>query len=199
MGKSSLLNLLAGAEGLARVSNAPGFTRLINIFTVNKSWRLVDLPGYGFAQGARKDRARFNKAVSQYLEHRTNLCLVFVLLDPGLPPQQIDLQFIEWLVRRAVPFVLVFTKIDKVSDAVGQTNIAALTESISMWFEKPPAIFTCSAKTGAGRADLLSIIDEQMKAIVAASAETFCEHEGSGKTTRVREGNKPRPDRHRPW
>src|SRR5512136_1111197 len=104
VGKSSLLNLLAGEQGMARVSSTPGFTKLINIFTVNKCWRLVDLPGYGFADGARKHSARFNKAVAEYLEHRTNLCLVFALIDSGLGPQEIDLEFVEWLVRHAVPF-----------------------------------------------------------------------------------------------
>jgi GTP-binding protein len=77
VGKSSLLNMLAGEQGMARVSSTPGFTKLINIFTMNKCWRLVDLPGYGFAHGARKHRARFNRAVADYSEHRTNLCLVF--------------------------------------------------------------------------------------------------------------------------
>src|SRR3982751_6493654 len=84
VGKSSLLNMLAGKEALARVSPTPGFTKLINIFTMNKTWRLVDLPGYGFAQVARQDSSRFNAAVLNYLEHRTNLCLVFALIDSRL-------------------------------------------------------------------------------------------------------------------
>src|SRR5579859_481977 len=83
VGKSSLLNMLAGEQGLARVSPTPGFTKLINVFTMNKCWRLVDLPGYGFAQGAQKDTARFNHATADYLEHRTNLCLVFALIQSG--------------------------------------------------------------------------------------------------------------------
>src|SRR5260370_36665618 len=124
VGKSALLNMLAGEQGMARVSSTPGFTKLINSFTMNKCWRLVDLPGYGFAHGARKHRARFNKAVVDYLEHRTNLCLVFALVGSGLAPQEIDLEFVEWLVRHTVPFVLVFTKTDKVSTAKVQTNIA---------------------------------------------------------------------------
>ena len=94
VGKSSLLNLLAGEQGMARVSSTPGFTKLINIFTINSCWRLVDLPGYGFAQVARKHKARFNEASADYLEHRTNLCLVFALIESGLTPQQIDLEFV---------------------------------------------------------------------------------------------------------
>src|SRR5260370_18672151 len=113
VGKSSLLNMLAGEQGLARVSPTPGFTRLINLFTMNKCWRLVDLPGYGFAHGAKKDRARFNQTVVDYLENRTNLCLVFALIESSLAPQENDLEFVEWLARPAVPFVLRFPKTDK--------------------------------------------------------------------------------------
>src|SRR6266446_6307519 len=136
VGKSSLLNLLAGEQGLARVSPTPGFTKLINLFTMNKCWRLVDLPGYGFAHGPRKDSARLSETVVDYLENRTNLCLVFALIESGLAPQEIDLEFVEWLVRRDVPFVLVFTKTDKVSAVTVQRNIATFTDRISAWFEK---------------------------------------------------------------
>jgi GTP-binding protein len=199
VGKSSLLNVLAGEPGMARVSSRPGFTKLINIFTMNKCWRLVDLPGYGFAEGARKHRARFNEAAADYLEHRTNLCLVFTLIDSGLAPQEIDLEFVEWLVRHAVPFVLVFTKTDKVSAAVTQTNIAAFTDRIAAWFEKFPAVFTCSAETGCGRQELLGVIDEQMTAISAASRRAPVNAESLSPQTGVRENRKRRPDLNRPW
>jgi len=199
VGKSSLLNMLAGELGMARVSSTPGFTKLINIFTMNKCWRLVDLPGYGFAHGARKHRARFNEAVADYLEHRTNLCLVFALIDSGLAPQEIDLQFVEWLMRHAVPFVLVFTKTDKVSAATVQTNAAAFTDRISAWSEKLPAGFTCSAETGQGRHELLGVIDEQMTAINAASGRALAHTENPSPQTGVRESRKRRPDLNRPW
>jgi GTP-binding protein len=158
VGKSSLLNMIAGKGVLARVSPTPGFTKLINIFTMNKTWRLVDLPGYGFATGAKKDSARFNKAVARYLKHRPNLCCVFALLDSELTPQEIDVEFVEWLARNSVPFVLVFTKTDKLSPATVQTNIAAFKEQIAGWFEKLPEIFQCSATTGQGRSELLGVI-----------------------------------------
>ncbi len=118
---------------------------------MNKTWRLVDLPGYGFAAGREEGQRPVQPGGDDYLEHRTNLCLVFALIDSGLAPQEIDLEFVEWLTRHAVPFVLVFTKTDKVTPATVQANIAAFTDRISAWFEKLPAIFTCSATTAQGR------------------------------------------------
>jgi GTP-binding protein len=190
VGKSSLLNMLTGKENLARVSPTPGFTKLINFFTINKNWRLVDLPGYGFAELARKDSARFNRAVLSYLEHRTNLCSVFALIESALPPQPIDIEFIEWLTRKAVPFVLVFTKTDKVPADTVQTNVAAFMEQIAPWYEKPPTTFSCSAETGEGRQELLGVIDEAMTAIQAEHRHSTAERPSP---------RKPRPDRHRPW
>jgi GTP-binding protein len=202
VGKSSLLNLLAGEQGLARVSPTPGFTKLINLFTMNKCWRLVDLPGYGFAHGPKQGRARFSAAVSDYLENRTNLCLVFALIDSGLAPQAMDLEFVEWLVRHAVPFVFVFTKTDKVTPATVQANIAAFTARISAWFEKLPAVFTCSAQTRQGRSELLGVIDEAMTAINTESIRAPATHESSpglSLPAPARENRKRRPDLHRPW
>ena len=169
VGKSSLLNMLAGKDALARVSPVPGFTRLINIFTINKTWRLMDLPGYGFAQVARQDRALFNQAVNDYLTHRPNLCCVFALLDSGLAPQKIDLSFVEWLARHAVPFVLVFTKTDRGTPEAVQANIAAFTARIAGWFEKLPEIFRCSSTTGQGRSELLGVIAATLTASPAES------------------------------
>lgn len=169
VGKSSLLNLLAGKDALARVSPRPGFTKLINIFTMNKTWRLVDLPGYGFAQVARENRTRFNRAVTNYLQHRPNLCCVFALLDSGLSPREIDLDFVEWLARKGVPFVLVFTKTDRAAPETVAANIAAFTEAIAGWFEQLPEVFQCSATTGQGRSELLGIVSATLAAGPAAS------------------------------
>src|SRR4051812_16420717 len=158
VGKSSLLNMLAGREALARVSPTPGFTKLINIFTINKTWRLVDLPGYGFAQVARKDSSRFNQAVEDYLKHRPNLCCVFALIDSGLAPQKLDLEFLEWLTGHNVPYVLVFTKIDRGSPEKVQANKAAFMARIAGWFSELPETLQCSAATGQGRSQLLGVI-----------------------------------------
>lgn len=163
VGKSSLLNMLAGQTGLARVSTTPGFTKLINFFTINGTWRLVDLPGYGYARVARKERSQFNRAVGVYLQDRPNLQCVFALIDSSLPPQPIDLEFIEWLAGNSVPFVLVFTKTDKVAGASVEANIAAFKEGIAEWFETLPEIFTCSAETRHGRKDLLEVIEQTLR------------------------------------
>jgi GTP-binding protein len=202
VGKSSLLNMLAGKQGLARVSTTPGFTKLINLFTMNKCWRLVDLPGYGFAHVARKDRARFNQSVNDYLENRPNLSLVFALIESGLAPQAIDLQFVEWLVRHAVPFVLVFTKTDKVSAVTAQANITAFADRISAWFQKPPAVFTCSAATRQGRQELLGVIEEVITAINTTAIQARAPVESSANPSfqaRIQENRKRRPDIHCFW
>lgn len=203
-GKSSLLNMLSGRQDLARVSPTPGFTKLINIFTVDKTWRLVDLPGYGFAQVAREHSARFNKAVSNYLQHRKNLCCVFALIDSGLTPQEIDLEFVQWLATHSVPFVLVFTKTDKVTPSAVQANIAAFTDRISGWFETLPPVFTCSSKTRQGRAELLGLIGESMAVIQAKSEHALdampaFETSSGADGTVVQENRKRRANPHRPW
>jgi GTP-binding protein len=206
VGKSSLLNMLSGKLDLARVSPTPGFTKLINIFTMNRTWRLVDLPGYGFAAGARKVKFKFNRAVNDYLKHRMSLSCVFALLDSGLSPQEIDVEFVAWLARNSVPFVLVFTKTDKVAPATVQANIAAFTAHISGWFEKLPAIFTCSAMAKHGRQELLRVIDEAMTAIQAESGQAQPvavtppdDLATTGRKVSTRTARKKRPDLSRPW
>lgn len=168
VGKSSLVNMLAGQRDLARVSPTPGFTKLINFFTMSKRWRLVDLPGYGYAHVARKDSARFNEAVIDYLQNRPNLCLVYALIDSGLPPQRIDLEFVEWLSAHEVPFALVFTKTDRVKPTEVKTNIAAFTALMAGWAGKPPEIFTCSVKAKHGRTELLAHIEKVLVTMDAA-------------------------------
>ncbi len=158
VGKSSLVNLLTRNTGLARASATPGHTKTINMFTMNGTWRLVDLPGYGFAEVARKDSAQFSAAVSGYLEGRKNLLCIFALIDSSLPPQDIDLEFVEWLGSVSARFVLVFTKTDKSSPTTVKANIAAFEERISGTFEKLPSSFSCSATTRQGRDELLRFI-----------------------------------------
>ena len=158
VGKSSLLNLLAGKERLARVSPTPGFTKLINFFTINKTWRLVDLPGYGYAEGSRKHVSQFSRAAANYIRHRPNLCCTFLLVDSSLEPQPMDVESVQWLAGLALPFVIVFTKTDRGTPETTAAHIAAFKERIAGWFAQLPEIFQCSAEAGHGRSELLGVI-----------------------------------------
>lgn len=163
VGKSSLLNLLAEKRDLARVSDLPGKTRLLNFYAINLNWRLVDLPGYGYAHVARSERADFNEAVAAYIEGRENLRGVFVLIDSRLEPQAIDLDFIAWLADTGVPFAVIFTKIDKQSLSQTQASIARFTRAAALaGLDPPPALFASSAKTKAGRTDILRYIEKNL-------------------------------------
>jgi len=162
VGKSSLINLLAERRELAKVSDTPGKTKLINFFTINNRWSLVDLPGYGYAEVARKERSKFNAAVADYLEKRKNVYCAFVLIDSRLPPQRIDLEFVRWLGSCPVPFALVFTKTDKQSAAKTEANIAAFRQSLATGIGAPAQIFTSSAKTKRGRMEILGFIEQTL-------------------------------------
>jgi GTP-binding protein len=159
VGKSSLLNMLTGKKDLAKVSATPGHTKTINFFAINQEWRLVDLPGYGYAEVARKDKARFNRAVEEYLANRPSLAGVFVLIDSKLPPQKIDLEFVEWLGSISAPIVLVFTKVDRITPTKLKTNMEAFQQKIAEHFEEQPATFTCSSMNRLGRQELLGAIE----------------------------------------
>lgn len=164
VGKSSLINLLAEQRDLARVSDLPGKTQLINFFTINKNWRLVDLPGYGYAHVAKTRRADFNEAVADYIEGRENLRSVFVLIDSRLPPQQLDVDFLAWMTGTKLPFVLVFTKTDKLSRSQAQNNIAAFRATVFAGLDPAPPVIATSAKTKAGRTEILQHIAQILAA-----------------------------------
>ena len=158
VGKSSLLNLLVGRKALARVSGTPGHTQMINFFSINDRWTLVDLPGYGYAEAAKKIRQTFQPMISGYMTRRPNLVRVFVLIDSRHPPQTIDLEFVEWLMSSSVPMALVFTKADKVTPTKVQTNIGLFQQRMSEWCSEMPRVFITSATKGTGRAELLTFI-----------------------------------------
>jgi GTP-binding protein len=164
VGKSSLINALTRKKDLAKVSDLPGKTKLINFFVINNAWHLVDLPGYGFAKVTKEQRADFNESVADYLENRENLLCVFVLIDSNLPPQRIDLEFLEWLGGTQTPFALVFTKADKQSATRAQANIELFKKEIAPWWpDELPGIIVTSSKTGDGRAEILEVIAETLK------------------------------------
>ncbi len=162
VGKSSIINMLTGRHGLAKVSSTPGKTRLLNYFLINQQWGLVDLPGYGFAKASRADKERFNELVGQYLMSRPQLRQLFVLIDSRHSPQKIDLEFLSRLADTDIPFALAFTKADKLSAKKAQANARQfLAAQIEVTGVEPPAVMT-SAKTGEGRKEVLGIAREAM-------------------------------------
>jgi GTP-binding protein len=158
VGKSSMINLLANRDSLAKVSATPGKTRLLNFFLMNGSWSLVDLPGYGFAKAAKSEKFEFNERAGDYLEQRSNLRRVFVLIDSRHKPQRIDLDFLGWLGGTGVPFSLVFTKTDKQSAAKTKAAIALFEETLAPLVPALPEMLACSSKTGDGRSAILHAI-----------------------------------------
>ena len=128
VGKSSLINMLTGNEKLAKTSGKPGKTQLINHFAINQAWYLVDLPGYGFAKAAKSERKKWEEFIQRYLTQRENLMNTFVLLDSRLPPQAIDIEFMNWCGEKSLPFSMVFTKIDKLSSSALQKKKPSLVQ-----------------------------------------------------------------------
>lgn len=161
VGKSSLINMICGRERLAKISSNPGKTRLINHFLINKSWYLVDLPGYGYAKISQSQRKEWEKMIDEYLRNRKNLLNLFVLIDSRHPPQKIDLAFIEKLGNRQIPFSIVFTKTDKEKPGVVKRNIASFKNALSENWEFLPAFFISSSLKREGRDDLLNFIESQ--------------------------------------
>ena len=163
VGKSSLINMLASSKGLAKISQTPGKTRLINHFSVNEEWYLVDLPGYGYAKISRKERERWKKMINAYLLKRENLVCTFILIDARLEPQKIDLEFMEWMGEKQLPFVLVFTKSDKLSKRKLEYSVEHYLKELSLKWEEIPRLFVTSANTSLGREEVLAYIAENNK------------------------------------
>jgi GTP-binding protein len=159
VGKSSLLNLLTGKRDLAKVSSTPGHTKLINFFLINEAWRMIDLPGYGYAASTKRDPHRFQDLVAEFLAGRDALAEVFVLIDSRHSPQQIDLEFVTWLASVPRSFALVFTKIDKSKASVVRKNTDAFVQAISGIGN--PAVFSTSTVNKAGTSEILRHIQER--------------------------------------
>lgn len=159
VGKSSLINTLVERKQLARTSHQPGKTQLLNLFLINESWFLADLPGYGYAKVSKKTRGKWQQRLENYFQYRTQLTNAFVLIDGCIPPQKIDIEFCNWLGEMGVPFSLVFTKIDKRKYGKGQQVASFERTLLETWDELPPT-FKTSAVTGQGRKELLDYIEE---------------------------------------
>ena len=159
VGKSSLINALVNHKNLAKTSGRPGKTQLINHFIINKQWYLVDLPGFGYAKISKSKRAEFHDMISEYLLNRSNLMCLFVLIDCRHTPQQIDQEFMQWLAEKEIPFVMVFTKGDKVGKNTLAKNIASYkSEMLKAWGELPQ-IFITSAEKKTGTQEIANFIE----------------------------------------
>jgi len=158
VGKSSLINMLVGKKGLAKVSGTPGKTRLINHFLINENWYLVDLPGYGFAKMSKDERAKMEKMIAGYLSNRTNLRMIFVLIDSRLSPQNIDLEFMSWINDLRQNFDIIFTKTDKLTKNQLNANTVAYKRKLDTLFPMPPDIIQTSSETKTGKDPLLDFI-----------------------------------------
>ena len=160
VGKSSLINMLTGRSGLAKVSGTPGKTKLINHFCVDERWYLVDLPGYGYARTSKSARDEFAKIITDYVLRCEKLHYLFVLVDIRLEPQKIDLRFIEMLGENGVPFGIIFTKADKLSKSQADRSVARFAEALREQWEELPPMLVSSSEKATGREEILGFIGE---------------------------------------
>jgi len=158
VGKSSLINMLANNKSIAKISSRPGKTQTINHFLVNNAWYLVDLPGYGYAKTSKTMREKWVKMINDYLVLRENLQVTFVLIDARLEPQKNDLDFINSLGERQIPFALIFTKSDKLSALLVSRNVEDFKRAMLETWEELPPVFVSSAMNGKGREEILNYI-----------------------------------------
>lgn len=166
VGKSSLINMLLQRKGLAKTSQNPGKTQLINHFRVNEDWYLVDLPGYGYARTSKAKRGEWERFIRYYLRHRESLQCVFVLIDSRVEPQKNDIDFCNWLGETGIPFLLIFTKADKQSAVRTDQTIAKFRKELLKSFEEVPKIFITSSENNLGREAVLGSINELNQAFV---------------------------------
>ncbi|WP_300698969.1 ribosome biogenesis GTP-binding protein YihA/YsxC [Bacteroides sp.] len=159
VGKSSLINMLTGRKGLAMTSATPGKTMLINHFLINKSWYIVDLPGYGYARRGLKGQKQIKTIIENYILQREQMTNLFLLIDSRLEPQPIDMDFIEWLGDHGVPFAIVFTKADKLKGGRLNTHINQYIKKLHEQWEELPPYFVTSSDNRMGRDELLDYIE----------------------------------------
>ena len=160
VGKSSLINALCHNPKLAKTSQKPGKTLLINHFLIDNAWHLVDLPGYGFAQAGKTQREKLRRMIERYCLLREELTNLFVLIDCRHEPQKIDLEFMNWLGEQGVPFSIVFTKADKLGKDRLAANIEAYKQTLLETWEEIPPIFVTSSEKNTGTEGLLDYIEK---------------------------------------
>lgn len=167
VGKSSLINMLSRNKKLAKTSSTPGKTLLINHFLINRDWYLVDLPGYGYAKRSKTEVAKLDQMIRGYILGREQLVNVFVLVDIRLEPQKIDLDFIDWLGVSSIPFSIVFTKADKLSESKVKACVDAYVKKMMETWEEMPPYFITSAEKARGRDDVLGYIEQINKSLTS--------------------------------
>lgn len=159
VGKSSLINMICDKKNMARTSKKPGKTQMINYFDINEEWYLVDLPGYGYAKISKKQRLKWRLMIETYLKQRESLCCAFVLIDVNVPPQMIDIEFMNWLGQNRLPFVIVYTKADRLKPEELEENLATIQKKLLEYWEALPEQFISSANERSGKEDILDFID----------------------------------------
>ena len=159
VGKSSLINMLTGRKGLAMTSATPGKTMLINHFLINKSWYIVDLPGYGYARRGQKGKSQIQRIIEDYILEREQMTNLFLLIDSRLEPQVIDIEFMGWLGEHGIPFSIVFTKGDKLKGGRLNTNIQQYLKKLKEQWEELPPYFVTSSENRMGKKELLDYIE----------------------------------------
>ena len=160
VGKSSLINMLTNQKHLAKTSGRPGKTQLINHFIINKSWYLVDLPGYGYARVSKTEKKKFQTFITKYFEKRAQLVSAFVLVDIRHEPQKIDLDFMNWLGKKGLPFSIIFTKADKLKPNAITQNFKLYQSKMLEYWEEMPQYFITSSSKSIGKEELLSFIEQ---------------------------------------
>ena len=169
VGKSSLINMIVGRLSMAKISSTPGKTQLINHFEINTpkkgekgdlSWYITDLPGFGYAKVSKSDRVKWERTSKQFLEGRRNLMCIMMLVDSRLKPQKVDLEFMAYMGEAGLPFVIVFTKVDKLNKSERETFYSNYkAEMLKQWHKMPPTFIT-SSETKEGREELLNFFEQ---------------------------------------
>ena len=160
VGKSSLINALTNSKKLAKISGKPGKTQLINHFLINEKFYFADLPGYGYAKISKKIREEFQSFTLKYLKNRENLVCLFLLIDLRISPQKIDLEFMEFCALKKIPFVICFTKSDKLKKTEIVENTKQYKDYLLKQWESFPINFTTSSAKKTGLQEIMSFIDE---------------------------------------
>lgn len=178
VGKSSLINMLTGRKALAKTSQKPGKTLLINHFCINNGdFYIVDLPGYGYAARGKEQRSEFQRIIEEYILHRDQMTLLFVLVDIRHEPQKIDVAFLNWLGENGVPFAIVFTKADKLGTNAGAAKVEEYKKELLKSWEELPPIFISSSETYKGRTELLDYIEQLNDAVAKENKATEDEND----------------------